>query len=443
MKKIFCLDANVLAYDSESIFSFKDNDVIVPLVILEELDNLKKRNDEVGINCRTSIRHLDTLRQEGCLREGVPLPNGGKLFVIDTSSKGKLPVELSGPDKVDNILLSVMKSLTEKNPDNQVSLITKDVNLRVKCNFLKILCEDYNKHRVTRTASGLFTGVSRIFISEEEMKALYDKKFVNISKETVEENLLYPNELLVIKTGPNNSSAIAMFDKRNCRATLLREYKKVWNLSPRNKEQIFAFNLLLNDSIKLVSLVGPAGTGKTLLAIASGLHQVIEEKAYSKLVVSRPVHTVGKDLGYLPGSYEEKMSPWIQPIEDNLKYLLTSSSDKHGNVSIFDMYVDRGIIEVEAIAYMRGRSISDALIIIDEAQNLSVHELKTILTRAGENTKIVLTGDIDQIDNSYVDSVSNGLSYAVEKFKEHEISGHVSMIKGERSELATLASKIL
>ena len=442
MPKVFCLDTNVLLYDSESLFAFDDNTVIIPLIVLEELDRKKSRMDEVGQNARRVSRQLDKLRKQGSLSDGVTLKSGGviritkRLEVLD-----EMPEEIIDNPIADNIILTDAFHLFKEHGDN-VTLITKDINLRVKCDVLGIPCDDYLKHRVAVNKSHLFTGVRRATLNQEKIDEIYAEKEIEVPVDHPDFENLTPNEFVVIKSHPTASAAICRH--KDEKLHILPNIKSVWNVSSRNKEQRFAFDLLFDPSIKIVTLVGPAGTGKTLLAVAAGVHQVLEKsnENFSKLIVSRPIQPLGNDIGYLPGTMEEKMDPWTKPIMDNLGYLFNSDRDKSGK-TIVSMYFEKGIFEVEAITYLRGRSIPNAFIIIDEAQNLSVHELKTIITRAGENTKIVLTGDIEQIDNTYVDAVSNGLAYAVEKFKNEPIAGHITMIKGQRSELATLASKIL
>lgn len=442
LPKVFCLDTNVLLYDSESLFAFDDNIVVIPLIVLEELDTKKSRMDDVGQNARKVSRHLDKLRKQGSLSDGVTLKNGGTIRItkrLDISDD--MPEEILDNPIADNIILTDAFYLFKQHGDN-VTLITKDINLRVKCDVLGIPCDDYLKHRVATSKSHLFKGVRRATMSQEDIDKIYNEKEIPLPEGHADFEDITPNEFVVIKSSPNASAAICRH--KNGKLLLLSNIKKVWNVSARNKEQRFALDLLFDPDIRLVTLVGPAGTGKTLLAVAAGVHHVLEKsnENTSKLVVSRPIQPLGNDIGYLPGTMEEKMDPWTKPIMDNLGYLFNSDRDTSGK-SMISMYFEKGIFEVEAITYLRGRSIPNAFIIIDEAQNLSVHELKTIITRAGENTKIVLTGDIEQIDNTYVDAVSNGLTYAVEKFKNESIAGHITMIKGQRSELATLASKIL
>ena len=440
MKKTFCLDTNVLLYDSESLFAFDDNTVVIPLVVLEELDRKKSIQSEIGRNARQVSRHLDTLRSQGSLSDGVKLRNGGTLKITKRVEVGdKLPEELLDNPVADNIILADVIDLMGcyKN----VTLITKDINLRVKCDVLGIPCDDYLKHRVAQDKDLLYRGVRRAEVTQEVINTLYENKRIAIPPDHPDFKNISPNEFVVMKADPSNGSGIARL--KNDELHILPDFGTIWGIRHRNKEQRFAIDLLFDDSVKLVTLVGPAGTGKTLLAVMAGVQHVLGDSSeYAKLVVSRPVQPIGHDLGYLPGTMEEKMAPWTKPILDNLRYMF-KSSDGRKNSGMLELYFEKGIFEVEAIAYLRGRSISNAFIVIDEAQNLSVHELKTIITRAGEDTKIVLTGDIGQIDNNYVDAVSNGLTYAVEKFKGESISGHITLIKGERSALATLASQIL
>ena len=337
---------------------------------------------------------------------------------------------------VDNQILAMSKCLQETS-EQKVVLVTKDINVRVKCDALGIKCEDYNKHRIVDKQEGLYAGVKRVNVSQKVIDKIYTEG--SASKEDLSIEDVYPNEFLVLKDeSSGQGSAIVRYLGNEKKFRLIPEIRSSWGLIPRNKEQKFSFDILFDDDIKLVTLVGKAGTGKTLLAASAALEQTLSKNAkYKKVVISRPVQAVGKDIGYLPGDLYDKMAPWISPIRDNLRYLFGDDKDT------LDMYIESGKIEIEAITYIRGRSISDAIIIIDEAQNLTTHELKTIVTRVGENTKIILTGDVDQIDNTYLDSVSNGLSYTVEKFKDYDIAAHITLIKGERSRLASLGSEIL
>ena len=442
MKKTFVLDTNVLLYDSESIFSFEDNNIVIPLIVLEELDQKKSRQDEVGKNCRQTSRYLDELREKGNLQKGVNLPKGGTIKIISKDQVDNFDDCFLGDmdkNKVDNIIIAIAKNLQD-NLEKPVVLVTKDINVRVVCDVLGVNCEDYRKHRVVADSDTLYSGVQRIDVDQKFVDKFYETKSLEVPDEFKEKFQLFPNQFLVLKDqNSGQGSIITRFKNWNKPLIPLIGIKQSWGLIPRNKEQKFALDILFDDNIKLVTLVGKAGTGKTLLAISSALQQTLEpsNQKYSKVVISRPVQPVGKDIGFLPGTLEEKMDPWIAPIKDNLKFLFNNDS------FTMDMYIEQENIEIEAITFIRGRSIANAFIIIDEAQNLTTHELKTIITRVGENTKIILTGDIDQIDNTYVDSVSNGLTYAIEKFKEYPVAAHITLLKGERSELATLGAKIL
>jgi len=437
MKKTFILDTNVLLYDADCLLSFKDNNIIIPLIVLEELDDHKRRPDEVGKNARKSVRTLDRLREKGSLSEGIDLENGGTLTILGSEQiTCPFPSDLDR-SSVDNVILAMTKCLQETR-EEKVVLVTKDINVRVKCDALGINCEDFNKHKIIEKSEGLYTGVRRVDAPQSLIDRIYAEREIDAPKDLIQEEI-YANEFIVLKDeNSGQGSAIVRYIRSTDTIRLIPEIKSSWGLVPRNKEQKFSFDILFDDSIKLITLVGKAGTGKTLLAASAALEQAFSKNSkYKKVVISRPVQAVGKDIGYLPGDIYDKMAPWIAPIRDNLRYLFGDDKDT------LDMYIESGKIEIEAITYIRGRSISDAIIIIDEAQNLTTHELKTIITRVGENTKIILTGDVDQIDNTYLDATSNGLSYTVEKFKEYDIAAHVTLLKGERSELASLGAQIL
>lgn len=435
MKKTFCLDTNVFLYDPRAIFSFEDNDIVIPLVVLEEIDRQKNRRfDDAGRNARTTNRILDDLRKEGDLTKGVMLPGGGLIRIVKSRyNANKMPAELD-PDVTDNFIISTVLDLADE-VKGPVMLITKDISMRIKCDMLGVPCDDYLKHRVAGRTELVYGGLQVVTTTQGCVDMFFNERGIELKDlgQTID---LQPNEFVVLKNG-GSSSGLARFQDGVLHPIV--KYKDIWGLKPRNKEQQFALDILMDTNISLVSLLGPAGTGKTLLAIAAGIKQVFEDSAYKKLIITRPIQPLGRDIGYLPGTKEEKMAPWVQPVVDNLEHLF-GCSKKGDNL---DMYFEKGLIEVEAITYIRGRSIPNSFIVIDEAQNLSVHELKTIITRVGEGTKIVLTGDIEQIDNDLIDAVSNGLTYAVEKFKTHDIAGHITMIKGERSSLATLAAEIM
>jgi PhoH-like ATPase len=458
-KKTYVLDTNVLLSDPNSIFSFEENDVVVPMVVLEELDHHKSRQDEVGRNARTVSRSLDDMRVKGSLFEGVTLAQGGKLRVatIQADKAKDLPFELRSPNpKVDNMIIAFMMQFKNSDEDAAI-LVSKDINVRLKCDSLNIRCEDYLKMRVTNDPKQFYRGVDVIEVPETLVDKFYMEGNLELPLEVKAEHRLYPNQIVIIKNtqdGKTTKSAITKCISHDKPLIPVAKIDQAFKLKPRNKEQSFSLDLLFDENIKLLTLVGPSGTGKTLLAIAAALEQLKgvgdpSKAKYEKLIVTRPVQPLGHDIGFLPGTLEEKMEPWIAPIRDNLNFLMGSRKSSRGRKGsdreeyYLSLMQDRGLIEIEAITFIRGRSIPNAFIIIDEAQNLSMHELKTIITRVGDGTKIVLTGDIEQIDNVHVDAYSNGLTYAVERFKEYPIAGHVTMLKGERSELATLASKIL
>jgi len=435
-KKIYILDTSVCLTDANCIRSYGNNDIVLPLKVLEEIDNNKKRQDGCGTNARTIIRNLDALREKGSLSKGVRIDKGKGLICVKMVKKEGLPedLDLRVPD---NEIISVALNQKNENPKRKVIVVTRDINMRVKCDSLGLTTEDFQSDQVVKDTDNIYTGFVTHLVDEPILDQFYAGEDVFIDKEELNLN---PNQFLMLVSNQNEKkTALGRFTCYSEPIKLLNSNSKrnIWGLKPRNKEQIFAMDLLEDEKINVITLVGKAGCGKTLLAIAAGLSQVVEKGTYSRLVVSRPIQPMGRDIGYLPGSMEEKMSPWVAPIKDNLEFLM--ANDK----SALETYMKQGRIEVEALTYIRGRSIANAFIIIDEAQNLTAHELKTILTRVGENTKIVLTGDIEQIDNVYLDETSNGLTHAVEKFKSFEVSGHVTLLRGERSKVATIASKIL
>lgn len=453
-RKTYVIDTNVLLFDPGSLTSFDEHLVIIPLVVFEELDKHKNRFDEVGRNARYISRYLDTIRSAGNLFEGVPLENGGILKVASLLDVDvNLPKELRN-SSCDNTIIFHMLQLSKL--DSNVKLVTKDINLRLKCDALGIKSEDYLKSSINKDIDDLYTGVDSLSLSDDQIEDLLtmDELLVESDK------TLYPNQIIIVKNDQTRTSAIARCinqSDENCyKLVQVKPQSNVYGLNPRNKEQNFSLDLLLNPEIKLVTMIGAAGCGKTLLAIASALHQLKMPGAfvqlYERLVITRPIQPVGKDLGFLPGSLDEKLDPWISPIKDNINFLVKSKNHKarqrksphsDGKDSFLQLLQERGLLEIEAISYIRGRSIPNAFLIVDEAQNLSIHELKTICTRVGEGTKIVLTGDISQIDNNNVDIHTNALTYAIEKFKEQPLAGHITLLKGERSALATLSSQIL
>ncbi len=438
MKKIFVLDTNVLLHDPQALFRFEDNDLVIPMTVIEELDRFKKELSETGRNARQFSRIIDGLRAKAKLVEGVELETGGHLRVdLYTEEHLKcLPPELR-TDRGDNRILAVALDVKSQS-EIPVVFVTKDINLRIKADVVGLTAEDYESDKVS--LDELYTGTAEVLLGQDDVDLFYSQGFLPIDGE------YYSNQCLTLVDAANPShTALARYHRPLRQAMpLLRAPKEgLWGIHPRNREQQFAFDMLLNEDVQLVTLVGKAGTGKTLLAIAAGLHKSADEGQYSRLLVSRPIFPLGRDLGYLPGDIDEKLSPWMQPIFDNVELLLGSVEEGSKRKRGYKELVDMGLLEIEPLTYIRGRSIPKQYMIVDEAQNLTPHEIKTIITRAGEGTKIVLTGDPYQIDNPYVDSSSNGLTYVVEKFKGEDIACHVTLDKGERSCLAELAANLL
>jgi PhoH-like ATPase len=441
MKKAFVLDTNVLLHDPAAMLRFEDNEVVLPITIIEELDRFKKQPEVTGRNARQASRTLDELRQRGHLTEGVSINGGGVLRVALCSRETlqELPGELER-DRGDNSILAVALEL-KKQCQCPVVLVSKDTNVRIKANALGLNAEDYETDKVD--IEGLYTGTAEIMVEAEQIAQLFEKGALTGLGEFL------PNQALTLVDAANPAhTALAFVDGDSGKIVSLTKlpHAGISRIQARNREQKFAFELLLRDSIQLVTLVGKAGTGKTLLAIAAGLHKVADERLYNRLLISRPVVPMGRDIGYLPGDIKEKLTPWMQPLYDNFDLIFgtqeRSGKPKHwrpGHEELMEM----GLLQIEPLTYIRGRTIPQQFLIVDEAQNLTPHEVKTILTRAGEGTKVVLTGDPDQIDNPYIDAASNGLTYTVEKFKHEPIAGHVTFVKGERSNLAERATALL
>lgn len=441
MERIYVLDTNVLLNDSNAIYTFEDSTVIIPLVVLEEIDKIKSRADDAGRAARQVARTLNELRKTGNLNVGIRLERSRstlKVCSADQSSIDRLPVDLQN-DKFDNIIIATALSEKAKSKakGRTVTLVTNDVNVALKCDALGLLSEDYTKLRALDDASAFYKGYEVLDVEPDVVDALAEAGWA------VYEHDFCPNHYVNVRTLGDRSVLAKARDKHSL--VRIKDIDTAFGLKPRNLEQRFSLDLLFDNSVKLVTLCGASGTGKTLLALAAGMQQVVEagtNSRYDRLIVTRPVQPVGKDIGFLPGTLLEKMEPWIAPIKDNLDHLCRTKRTRKDEPYL-DLLLRNKKIEIEAITYIRGRSIPNSFIIIDEAQNLSLHELKTIITRVGDGTKIVLTGDIEQIDNNNVDLYTNGLTYAVESFKDYKISGHITLTKGERSELATLASKIL
>jgi PhoH-like ATPase len=435
-KKIYVIDTNVFLSDHNAIHAFKGNDIVIPLKVLEEIDKHKKRQDVVGANARQTIRILDALREGGNLHDGLKIGKGKGNLSVKSFDKETLPQDLSLSDP-DNQILATALTLIKENPDKKVILVSQDINMRVKCDSLNVPVENYETNQVVDNAEEIYTGTAELTVDDEVIDAFYAGAPLVLSEQDAK---LFANQYVTLVSSVNPSkTALARFKNHQEPLVKVKQFRDgVWGVKARNREQQLALDVLMNDDIKVVSILGQAGCGKTLMAIAAGLQQVLDDGAkYKKLIVARPVQPMGRDIGFLPGTVEEKLLPWLAPIQDNLEALMNNDKEH------LKMLIDEGTIELEALTYIRGRSISNAYILIDESQNLSVHEIKTILTRVGENTKIVLTGDVKQIDVLYLDASTNGLTHAVEKFKQYDIAGHISLVKGERSAVASLAADIL
>jgi len=433
--KFFVLDTNVLLHNPESVSSFEDNTVVLPMTVIEELDNFKRHNDELGRSARQVIRKLDRLRALGNLRDGVQMENGGILKItVETQDMPGLFMDMTVPD---NRILAVAHALQSEG--HRVIFVSKDINSRLKADALGLDVMDFEKQKCDFDA--LYTGWHQIAVPGELVDRYYHEETL-----TIPGGDFLVNEFILLQDEANpKHSALARAIGPDTLAHLVKERETAWQIRARSKEQRMAFELLLDPAVSLITLIGRAGTGKTLLALAAGLESVLHSETFEKMLVSRPVIPMGKDIGYLPGTKDEKLSLWMQPIFDNLIYLMRLNHRlEEGTVqSKVDKLFKDQHVELEALTYIRGRSIPDQFVIIDEAQNLTPHEVKTIISRAGENTKMVLTGDPNQIDNPYLDSSSNGLSYAVEKLKGQPLYGHVTLSKSERSPLSAIAANFL
>lgn len=440
MRKAFILDTNVLLFDPQALFKFENNDVIIPMVVVEEIDRFKREMSENGRHARLFSRLIDEMRVDGELSRGVKLPNGG-ILTVEIGSNQPLPVELQ-MDKADNRILALAIFIKQENPKRPVVFVTKDVNLRIKADALGITAEDYEPSSVE--PEQLYSGTLTLSVESHLIDEFYENK--KLAEKSLHHSLK-ANQYLILKDNLNpNHTALGRFSKElECIVPIYKPLEGIWGIFPKNAEQAFAIDALLNDDVKLVSLVGKAGTGKTLLAIAAGLTKTVDEGVYHRLLVSRPVFPLGKDIGFLPGTLEEKLNPWMQPIFDNIDFLFgaTGAKGRRGAGKGCQELMNQGLLQIEPLTYIRGRSIPQQYMIVDESQNLTPHEIKTIVTRAGDDTKIVLTGDSFQIDNPYVDSANNGLVYLVDRFKEETISSHITLTRGERSKLSELASNLL
>jgi len=450
MKKSYVLDTNVLLHDPSALIRFEDNDVVLPITVIEELDRFKKRPEETGRNARQTSRMLDQLRTQGSLVEGIQLKNGGVLRVAlcYRETLENLPPELysgGGGDGGDNAILAVALDVQQQ-CDCPVVMVSKDTNMRIKADTLGLTAEDYETDKID--VDDLYTGIGELLVNSDVIDDLFQTKSIHIDDVDQASGQVFPNQALTLidVTNPSHTALVTLGADSRLKPLAKLPYNGVSHIQSRNREQRFALDLLLNDAVPLVTLVGKAGTGKTLLAIAAGLLKVTEEKRYTRLLISRPVVPMGKDIGYLPGDMNEKLTPWMQPLYDNFD-LIFNTQDVSGKPEHWrrghEELMDLGLLQIEALTYIRGRTIPKQFFVIDEAQNLTPHEVKTILTRAGEGTKIVLTGDTAQIDNPYVDAASNGLTYVIERFRNEPLAGHITLYQGERSDLAARAANLL
>lgn len=443
MKKIFVLDTNVLLHDPNAMFSFDDNLVIIPAVVLEEIDSKKRNADEIGRNARHISRLLDDLRGKGRLYDGIPLENGGMLKVeLNHKSFQKVQENFSEVTNDNRILAVALNYHIEEQATmdpRPVVMVSKDTLVRIKADVMGLTAQDYLTDRIV-SVDDMYSGCLTLRVHPSIIDEFYSFRFLSVNSLQLAYPLL-PHEFVILKDelGTSKSALLKVNADGKKLEPLYLSNEPIWGIGARNAQQRMALELLLNDDIPLVTLTGKAGTGKTLLALAAGLLKIEDERKYKKLLIARPVVPMGKDIGFLPGEKEEKLRPWMQPIYDNLEFLFDTK--KPGDID--KILAGLGSIQVEALTYIRGRSIPGQFIIIDEAQNLSKHEIKTIVSRVGEGSKIVLMGDPEQIDHPYLDGSSNGLTYVVERFKEQSISGHIMLEKGERSQLAQLAADLL
>ena len=436
--KNYILDTNVLLHDPNSLLNFEENSVLIPIEVIEEIDRFKRESTELGQNARAVSRMLDSFRGEGRLSEGVKLPTGGKLKIV-FQKNGHVNGDggIFNPHTVDNRILSLASNIQKAQPRNATILVSKDINLRIKADALGLQAEDYETDRVF--IKDLYTGMLELTMPAQQIASFRANGELEINGG----KKYFPNEYcaLVDETNPKKA-ALAKVDASGEKLVPIIDCREgVWGIKPRNREQHFALDALLDDRIKLVTLMGKAGTGKTLLAMAAGLKRTVHDREFRRLVVARPTISMGKELGFLPGSLEEKLAPWMQPIHDALEMLSDLNMGQEHRRS--GDLMRSGSIVVEALSYIRGRSIANQFMIIDEAQNLTPLEVKTIITRVGHGTKIIFTGDPYQIDNPYVDSSSNGFNYIVSRFRTEAVAAHIELQKGERSELAELAANIL
>jgi PhoH-like ATPase len=437
-RKIFVLDTSVVLYDFKAMTSFEEHDVAVPLTVLEELDQFKKGNNVINLHAREFMRHLDKLSQEGDLRHWIPIngPGKGRFLVIAEEAAGVDTVELFGSKKNDHRILNAALALAKREAPRKVILVSKDINLRVKARAVSLTAEDYETVRI-KDVDHLYRGTSQVELDREEpLDRLHAEDSVPV--EEVLREVPLPNHFFILRNG--TKSALARYDPASGRLERVTK-SPAYGIKPRNAEQTFALHAILDPDIPLVTISGAAGTGKTLLALAGALEQ---RRQFRQVYLARPVVPLSnKDLGYLPGDIQSKVNPYMQPLWDNLSVIKNQFSESSKEYKRIDEMLEHDKLHIVPLAYIRGRSFANIMFIVDEAQNLTPHEVKTIITRAGEGTKVVLTGDVFQIDTPYLDSHSNGLSYLIDRLRGNRLYAHINLEKGERSELANLASTML
>ena len=435
-RKLLIVDTSVLLYDKDSIIRMTGNDVYIPLVVLEELDKFKDKSGILGESARHINRFLDSLRSVGNLHSGIFLEEYDVFIKVWTEIDLETKFYRINKHSNDNVILAAVKDIYAKNKDNreEIKLVTKDINLRVKCEALEISSDDYYADYEFIEKEESYQGYINIDVDNKVVDRIYRNKYIELASNYLDSHELNPNQFIILKGMERDQSALGYYTNKSLRL-LDQSVVASSGVEPKNKEQIFALNLLMDEKVPLITLTGIPGSGKTYLTLMSALKQ-IENKTKNRIIFTRPIQTVGKDLGFLPGDINEKMAPWLAPIVDNFR-------NQFGDLSYFDMLMENEIIDVAPLSHIRGRSFNDSIIIVDEAQNATIHELKTVITRTGKNSKIVLLGDTEQVDIPYVDKFSNGLTIVVEKMKGSHLTGHVSFTKGYRSELANVAAKLL
>tara|TARA_B100000427_G_scaffold108064_1_gene89648 strand:+ start:9876 stop:11219 length:1344 start_codon:yes stop_codon:yes gene_type:complete len=436
-RKLFIIDTSVLLYDKNALFNLGGNDIVIPLVVLEEIDKFKTREGILGEYARFINRFLDDLRKLGSLHEGVyHEPHDINIKVMsEVNWDGLNGLDLKYND---NIIIATVNSIVKNNSEyDHIALITKDINLRVKCDAVGIRSDDYNADYKFIESDNLYPGFKEMTVDPDIINKAYSGNHLKLSEEIFDDIHILENEFVVLKAnnGSNQSCLLKRKDKNLVILESKQDLYRMSSIEAKNKEQLFALELLLDEEIPLVTLTGIPGSGKTYLALMTSL-KAIEKEEKKRIIFTRPIQTVGKDLGYLPGTLNEKMSPWLAPIVDNFR-------NQFGDLMYFELMMEKGQIDVAPLSYIRGRSFNDSVIIVDEAQNATVHELKTVITRTGKNSKIILLGDIDQVDLAYVNKFSNGLTIVIEKLKEEKVTGHVNFTKGYRSELANIVANKL